>query len=481
MKKSYILRISIAAVAALASLTGAAGQDLKTSFFLDGATMRHRMNPAFYNESNYFSFPTIGNFNFGVNATFGMSTFLFPYEGGLTTFMNPNISSEQFLRKLKDNNKLGVDLSMDILSFGFRGVSGGFNTFDISLRSSTSLNIPYDMFAFMKNGMTDAEGTRYNFKNFGVMTNNYLQASLGHSHYIIDNVLSIGVKAKFLVGIANIEARIKNAEVYMSQDKWIINGEGVINSSLEGLRFKTSPTGNGGEYISGAQFDQNNIGIAGYGFAIDLGAYYNMSNIVDGLAFSFSLTDLGMIKWNNTAVGEMANSFEFEGFRNPIGISDEDGLSGELDILMDDLKKFAHFEDKGIRSGRQQALTAKMYLGAEYTLPMFKPLKFGILNTTAFNGPYTWNETRFSANFSFVKAIDLAVNYAVGTYGSTLGWMVNFHPNGFNFFIGGDYITTSVSPQFIPINNANIYVNFGIIFTWGKNKIAEKLGKNKTE
>lgn len=49
-----------------------------------------------------------------------------------------------------------------------------------------------------------------------------------------------------------------------------------------------------------------------------------------------------------------------------------------------------------------------------------------------------------------MKWFDATVNYGASTYGSSFGWMINFHPKGFNFFIGSDHQFFSVTPQFVP-------------------------------
>ena len=48
------------------------------------------------------------------------------------------------------------------------------------------------------------------------------------------------------------------------------------------------------KYIDDIDFDAGKIGIAGYGFGIDLGASYK---ILDNLTVSASILDLGFISW----------------------------------------------------------------------------------------------------------------------------------------------------------------------------------------
>ncbi len=126
-----------------------AQQALRSAYFLDGYTFRHRMNPAIAGESNYVSMPVLGNLNVGAQSTIGVSDFLYKYNGGLTTFMHESVSANKFLGGLRSNNRLNVDLSETILSAGFFTL-GGFNTVEINVRSTTTMNLPRELFAIMK-------------------------------------------------------------------------------------------------------------------------------------------------------------------------------------------------------------------------------------------------------------------------------------------------------------------------------------------
>lgn len=45
--------------------------------------------------------------------------------------------------------------------------------------------------------------------------------------------------------------------------------------------------------------------------------------------------------------------------------------------------------------------------------------------------------------------------------------MINFHPKGFNFFIGSDHQFFSVTPQFVPVGHATANINLGFNVTFG--------------
>ncbi|WP_308551788.1 hypothetical protein [uncultured Mediterranea sp.] len=47
-----------------------------------------------------------------------------------------------------------------------------------------------------------------------------------------------------------------------------------------------------------------------------------------------------------------------------------------------------------------------------------------------------------------------------------MGWIVNFHPKGFNLFVGMDQLIGKVSKQYIPIDhmNSNVSLGFNVAF-----------------
>ena len=452
------------------SSLGATAQSLRSSYFMEGSTFRHQLNPAFINERNYFSIPMLGNINVGIQGNVGVNDFLYKYNKNgysLTTFMNPSISNAEFLKNIHDNNHLDMDLRLSILSFGFRSW-GGFNTFELGLRSNSAVNLPYSLFDFMKTGMSDAASTRYHIKDLTMRSNNYVEIAFGHAREIIKDRLSIGAKMKFLLGGANVDAKIRNMDVYMSQDKWQIEAEGEVNGSVKGGYFTTDASSK--NEIDGLEVESPGIG--GYGLGIDLGAVYKMDDLVDGLTLSAAVLDLGFIKWNNGLKARMQNSYTFDGFKHPIAVkpdgdNDPGDIDNQVDQMKDDLEDFIKLYDAGATTSRTTVLATTVNVGAEYAMPFYKKLTVGLLSSTHINKPFTWTEARLSANVAPLRWFEASVNYAYGSFGSALGWMLNFHPRGFNFFIGMDHTITRVTPQYIPVGNANANINLGFNITWG--------------
>lgn len=68
-----------------------------------------------------------------------------------------------------------------------------------------------------------------------------------------------------------------------------------LKSSFKGLELKEEE---GKDYVTDFDFDSGKLGIAGYGFGIDLGASYK---ILDNLTVSASVLDLGFISWSKSS------------------------------------------------------------------------------------------------------------------------------------------------------------------------------------
>lgn len=467
-------------------------QNSRSAYFLEGSTYRHELNPAFMGERGYVSFPGLGNLTVGAQSTAGIGSFLFKKANGdLTTFMNGDISSEKFLKKLPRSTKLGVALDETLLSVGFYAW-GGFNTIGISVKSNTNTNMPDELFKFMKNGIDSEAGSQYNVKNIGVLSTNYAEIALGHAREINDH-LTVGMKAKVLVGLAKATMRIDELSILASEDKWTITPKNAeLNLSAKGLVVPTKgETGNywDSDYTLDAngnrtnvlkegssnqisyediEFDDSNIGPSGFGLAFDFGATYKLD---DAWTFSASVLDIGFISWNNTTRGTMQKSFSFDGFKD-IVVKDDEGnensLENQIDRIGDDLLELANFDKTGANLKRTTALAATMNFGAQYTLSTYDRLNFGLLSSTRLQGRYTWTEARVSANVAPLSWFEASVNYALSNFGSAAGLMLNFHPRGFNFFIAADLPIGKFEPAyFAPIHHAMTNVNLGINFTFG--------------
>lgn len=475
MKRNKILGLMAGALLMVPATTFAQ-QALRSGYFLEGYEYRHVLNPAFGpDRKGFVSFPFLGNINLRMSGNVGVSNFLYKtQDGGLTTFLNESVTASDFLGGINQNNRLNMDLNYGIFSMGFSKF-GGYNTIGLNLRTNVSATMPYELFEFMKMG-GKGDNTVYHMENIGMSSKAYVELALGHSRDINDQ-WRVGGKLKFLLGVYNASAMIDNMDVELTEDKWSIQGSGEMNLAMKGLKVPTNEESkNPDDYdaekaqnINYSDIELTSPGLGGFGMAIDLGATYQVR---EDLQLSASLLDLGFLSMGNNTRGVMSTEpWEFEGFKNvpydsnnPDGTEKKESLENQIDDLTNGLEDYFSFQKDGESSSKTSALGATLNLGALYTLPYYENLKFGFLSSTRIQGKYSWSEGRFSANVAPVEWFDASLNYAISSFGSSLGWLINFHPNKFNFFIGSDHQFFKITPQFLPVGKANMSFSMGINF-----------------
>lgn len=446
--------------------SASSAQTFKSAYFVEGVAIRHQLNPSFAPQSGYVGIPGLGNIDLSLSSNVGISTFLYPYKDGqLNTFLHKDVSSKMFLDKLKNKNNFDLDFNLNIIQFGFYKW-GGFNTFDLGVKSNSSAILPYDMFAFMKNGMSNDGVNNYDLSDIGVNSQNFVDISFGHSRKINDK-LRVGAKVKLLLGIANVHTTFTDLNVSMSQDKWMVSGSGEVH--VAGVSLESDATNN--NKITG--IDSPNIGVNGVGFAIDLGATYK---VLEELEVSLAVLDLGLISWNNNTVGKMdGKPFVFEGFTD-IDTDDTDSFDDQVDGMTDDIEAlFSFYEMKGLGGKRNQSTKPTLNIGAEYSFFDGK-LTAGVLSSTIFRKAYVVSDFMISANYTPIKKFTITGHTSFSNIGNTWGTLLNFNPRSFNIFLGATMMYSKFTPAGIPIGKLNANINLGMS-VYLKNNRAEKMSK----
>ena len=447
----YIKTAILSATAVLSF--GAVAQNTNSAYFTEGYTHRYELNPAFGNEKNYISIPVVGNFNAAMRGTIGLENIFYNVDGQTTTFLNPAVDAS-FLNDINDMSRLGGDMNISLMSAGFKAFNG-YNTVSFNVKGNINSLIPKTLFSFMKEGI---ENKTYDISNFDIHTDVYGEIALGHSHQLGDK-WRIGGAIKFLLGAANVDARFNKAQLTLGEDAWSAVTNAEIQASVKGLNYETEINeATNHEYVSGMEADES--GLNGFGMAVDLGAEFKPNKY---WSISVALLDLGYIKWNNNMVASTGGdkSFTTDAYSFSVDADAPNFIGDELEKMVDDLSAIYELEDKGDMGPRTTALAATLNIGAEFALPVYDKLKFGLLNSTRFQGDYTWTEFRLGANINPVKPLSLGANVAVGTYGWGFGWMANVNVTGFNLFLGMDRTLGKLTKEGLPLSS-NGSVNLGV-------------------
>lgn len=441
MKRYHI----IAALLLLMPLMAGA-QVLKGSYFLDNSVNRHRMNPAFAPRANYFQLPGVGNTSVSALSNLDIPTFVYPIDGNLATFLHPSVSVRQFEKALADHPHLDLEASTNILNFGFFTKRKSFWTFDLSVNAGVDVDLPGDLFMFLKKG-AGTQGESFNVANINAYAAGSVSASLGYSRDIIDG-LRVGAKVRVIAPLAYAALNLENMRINTSKDKWTVQTEGYAYAAVQGLQTELPE----GELIPEVMFDvdrmiQNKVK-AGMGYSLDLGVEYVLKteSFLNGLSVSAAVTDLGRISYDAEAVRAFSTSgsVDWVGFQNVSA----DNLDFEAAIadFMDSAEGLLNLKDEGAVSDFSRSTMPRVYAGVE--MPLLKrTMSVGLLYSGRFSHSYYRQELTASYNLTPTKWFALGLNYSFLNTANTMGAILELTPKaGFNLCIGCDYIPVAFAP-----------------------------------
>lgn len=469
-KKNILLALVLLMIPALAG-----AQALKGSYFLDSSLNRHDMNPAFAPRAGYFQLFGIGNLGVGAMTNIDMPSLLYPLDNGsLGTFLHPDVSMAQFNKAFPKHPHLDAELSTTLLGFGFYTKNKSFWTFDLDVRTNLDVDLPGDMFRFIKAG-TGTSGGSWNIGNMNAYMMAGVHASLGYSRDIIKGLRG-GIKARVIAPAAYGAFNLENMRLTASEGKWTINTEGYVHTALAGLDLYQEQ----GELMPVAEFDQNkfiqNKALAGIGWSFDLGFEYTLElgTPVDGLSISASVTDLGCIHYKPAAVSSYKSegSVEWSGFQDMTFDNISDMESVLNDFVEDAKNGLVNLSE--IQGGRMTRSTMpRFHVGVE--LPFLKrSMSVGLLYSSRLSHSYARNELTLSYNLTPCKWFALGLNYSFLNTARTMGFILELTPRvGPAFYIGCDYIPASFAQaDFVPVVGMlpmalRTNLNFGIAFQTG--------------
>ena len=378
-----------------------------------------------------------------------LDNILYPRDGKLVTLLDSSVSAAEALGNLKTDNLLGLDFRMNVIGFGaFTKNHKNFWSFDLNMRVNEDANLPYSLFEFIKLGK---EGQ---IRNFGTSMDAYLEAAFSYSFPLMDDRLYVGVRGKFLAGLARAKMIYDRFDVSLQHDRWAVSTQGTIDVTAAGAEIDMPANG---DIFEIGDIDINPTKPAGYGFAVDLGATYD---ILPNLQASLAVNDLGFISWSkkNSISGTSTQETEFTGVTVP-----DDGTEPAPDFDFEMLK----FNPTDGKSASKM-LRASINAGLEYEVWRHK-VGIGLLYTARFWEYKTLHNITGSVNFHPVRWFTLTGSYSViDNRGGAVGLALNLCPSWINFFIATDMLVSKHTPQWIPVKQSTMNVTLGLGVPIGK-------------
>lgn len=456
-------RLAISILLAFTCIATASAQhNFRTGYFLDGYIYKHKLNPAFASDRGYFAIPVAGQVSVGAETNLSLSTFLYPDgNGNLNTFLDPSVMVEDFMKGIQTNNPLNVNVDLPVLSLGFHA-GKSFNTIDLSLKTDVRSNLPGSLFSWAKQA-----GNSLDMSDFGLNADSRLELAYGYSRQCGEK-FRFGFKLKFIAALAKASYTMDRLTLDMNGDAWRLSSVGNGYFYAPGIGFKTTEAGaiNGLDIPHYEDIIDAALNSRNFGGAVDLGIAYD---VFSWLTLSASVTDLGVVSWNEIyKIGSNESLVEYKGFENigqdDVNVGEEFASLGEqlLDVISP--KVLSHEETL------MDMLSMTAHAGLELRVPFYKRLSVGALGTYRFDGPYSWWEARGSVNWALFRWLSFSASYAQSTYGESYGGAVNFHPGGINLFVGVDSFkpALNMTKQYIPIDSFNTTLAVGLNLAIGK-------------
>lgn len=461
----------------------------RIGYFLDNSTHKHLLNPALVPHRGYLAYPGVGAFNLGFDSNLKLSTFLYPAANAgdpLLTFLHPDVTSEQFLSQLQPNNNLDMTNRISILSMGFYAGSS-FWTAELATRIKGGMNLPYGLFDFMKNGMDSPSGSSYNLANLTLGLEALAEASLGTSMKITNN-FRLGVKAKYLIGLAKMTGGLDQMNISMMPDEWSVSSQGLISMyAPKSVEFRTDADSyidldNGMPILyDQAVLTQLNLeNFPGQGFAFDAGFHWAPFSF---LQISAGITDIGAITWQNSALQtyKSSASISFNGLEG-LGMENSD-IEDQMPDFGGMIMDMAKFKKQNTSSGDDlvQELVPTINAGVELGVLRNK-LSVGVLYTNHMIKDNNLTEITGMLNLKPGKGLNFAASYSLtNNTVNTLGLAFGLNLGLANIFIACDRIPLDVTPPLnidgipigipLPIHTLSTNIQAGVSLSLGKMRI----------
>lgn len=432
------------AASLLAFNLGATAQS-RNSYFMEGSYFRNELNPALAPSQGYVAVPLISGLGMNLNSNFlAVDNFFFERNGKVVTALHESVSADDFLGKLPNKNKLAANFNFNLFGGGFYHKNTFWN-FGANLRSVSDMNISKDIFTALK---TLGNGT-YDLSNTSLSTKEYAEIYVGHSRNILDWV-TVGAKVKFLVGIGNALVDIDQMQATIGREQVAAHMRGLIRAN--GV-FINSSGAKAGDEISDEVFTSGLI-FGSYGAAVDLGAEVRLLD--NRLRVSGAITDLGFIGWSSKSRLEanIKGDFEYNGINFDTGEADIKSESGL-------------YVEGNTGKGYATRLNCALNFGAEYNI-LDDRIGFGLLSHTEFCQTMSFTELTASANFRPLNWLSATLSHTLcnrNRFG-VMGFALNLHATGVNFFVGADYMGLGMvkyADTSIPRNmkSTNFYMGLG--------------------
>lgn len=381
------------------------------------------------------------------------------------------IDGVQIVNSLKEyDNYLNMNMSLDLINAGFRFNDKWFINIDWRFRMNTDFQYSKDFLGFfiLGNGHYLGKDNPCDF-NVGVKANAFTEFAVA-LQYDVNEHLTVGIRPKFLNGIANLTVTNDETRIYTDPETYAISADMDLDIQAASVLKMDISRIRDIDKVVDSMSAHNIFAInENVGLGVDLGASY-IANEHWGV--SGGIYDLGYIKWRNSKVKKVEKT----------DVSINEGLFDDYHELTDMELDFESMLDDVVDAvwGNDSLVDGddyKTYLKTRLMLQGYYEIN-PMVRFTAIGQLYTVMGKMRPAltvaySGTFWDHLDLTLNYTMSKYtGSALGLGVGVHAGAFNFFIVSDNILAMTKVAKPTVEFATAYkasgIRTGIVFTIGK-------------
>ncbi len=384
-----------------------------------------------------------------------------------STDENGNINTNDIFNKMKRNNRLTTNNTINLFHLGIRGLTS-YTAVSVNTKAFARSSLPKELFAFglYGNASDNLDNGLLDLSRGSIKTMAYTEIGVSHGREILGGKMTVGARVKYLIGHAYADVKSFDASIntYGNNE---FRGDSI---EMNVNQFDVRTAGVAGDLINENE-DVRGSALSNGGFGLDLGATYEFSKKI---RFFASLNDLGFIKWNEqyTNIQTIPSfQYKFSGADVIELINGEDlSVIDDFDSVVSDLEI-----KETINESFTSTLTGKLYAGASYQLSrrqtasaiLYSELYRGAL-IPAFTAMYNFQGGTFF-NFAFSATM---MNGRVNNLGS--GITLNLVP--FQLVLATNDLLSIVNPM----KGRAVDFRFGINHTFGNvNKGKSKAKKKK--
>ncbi|HEX7494604.1 MAG TPA: DUF5723 family protein, partial [Bacteroidales bacterium] len=282
VKIKYILIVILAVIVADLS-----AQNSQVLYFMN-IPQNHLANPALRpSNSVYIGLPGLSGINLNVHNNFVNFSDIFlkgQPKDSIISFLHPNYDVEKFLAKIQDKNFFEPEITVPLFGLGFSVGRNGYVFLDINERIAGNIVLPGDLFRLALKGNEEFAGSKIDLSSLRADIKYYREFGIGYSRNFTDK-LRIGVKGKFLFGIADVSVVNKSLGITVNGDySHTIDANLAVNMSGPVTVYENSK-----HDIDSIVFDDSRLKTSGgrvdflsgkknMGLGLDIGATYNFTD-----------------------------------------------------------------------------------------------------------------------------------------------------------------------------------------------------------